>query len=253
MAIINKTGITTGGTIDAEHVTRAIDALSGGSTDTVIATGSFNGSLTGTATTASYVLNAVSSSFATTASFATSASRAVSSSFATTASFATSTSMAVSSSFATTASFATSASRAVSSSFATTASFALNAGAGTGFPFTGSARITGSLGVTGSASFTGSLNVVNSFAASSSYLEVTAQNFLINADSVTVGSGIFGADVTFGGKSNLNLRNVNLGVGFVIPISESLSPTTGSMFFDSTVPALYIYDGTQWTYITLGI
>lgn len=47
MAIINKTGITTGGTIQAEHVTRAIDALSGGSTDTVIATGSFSGSFKG--------------------------------------------------------------------------------------------------------------------------------------------------------------------------------------------------------------
>ena len=47
MAIINKTGITTGGTIQAEHVTRAIDALSGGSTDSVVATGSFTGSFTG--------------------------------------------------------------------------------------------------------------------------------------------------------------------------------------------------------------
>jgi len=92
MAIINKTGITNGGTIQAEHVTRAIDALSGGSTDTIVATGSFSGSLVGALTG--------------TASFATSASRAVS------------------------ASFATSASRSTSSSFATTASFALNAGAG---------------------------------------------------------------------------------------------------------------------------
>ena len=48
MAIINKTGITNGGTIQAAHVTRAIDALSGGSTDTIIASGSFSGSLTGT-------------------------------------------------------------------------------------------------------------------------------------------------------------------------------------------------------------
>lgn len=47
MAIINKTGITNGGTIQAEHVTRAIDALSGGSTDTVVATGSFSGSFKG--------------------------------------------------------------------------------------------------------------------------------------------------------------------------------------------------------------
>jgi hypothetical protein len=74
MAIINKTGIIDAGLIQAEHVTRAIDALSGGSTDSIIATGSFTGSLVGSLTG--------------TASFATSASRAVSSSFATTASFA---------------------------------------------------------------------------------------------------------------------------------------------------------------------
>jgi hypothetical protein len=74
MAIINKTGITDGSTIQAEHVTRAIDALSGGSTDTIIATGSFSGSVVG--------------SLAGTASFAVSASRAISSSFATTASYA---------------------------------------------------------------------------------------------------------------------------------------------------------------------
>jgi hypothetical protein len=47
MAIINKTGITNGGTIQAEHVTRIIDALSGLSTDTIIATGSFTGSFKG--------------------------------------------------------------------------------------------------------------------------------------------------------------------------------------------------------------
>lgn len=47
MAIINKTGISNGGTIQAEHVTRAIDALSGVSTDTVVATGSFSGSFKG--------------------------------------------------------------------------------------------------------------------------------------------------------------------------------------------------------------
>jgi hypothetical protein len=92
MAILNKTGITNGSTIQAEHVTRTIDALTGVSTDTIVATGSFTGSFTGPLTG--------------TASFATSASRAVSSSFA------------------------TSASRAVSSSFAVTASYALNATAG---------------------------------------------------------------------------------------------------------------------------
>lgn len=59
MAIINKTGITNGGIVQAEHVTRAIDALSGGSTDTIVATGSFSGSLRGTLTgTASFATSA---------------------------------------------------------------------------------------------------------------------------------------------------------------------------------------------------
>ena len=81
MAIINKTGITDGGTIQSEHVTRTIDALSGGSTDTVVATGSFTGSFVGngagltaitaiTATSASFAANATTASFATTASYA---------------------------------------------------------------------------------------------------------------------------------------------------------------------------------------
>jgi len=68
MAVINKTGISNGGTIQAEHVTRTIDALSGISTDTIIATGSFSGSLTGTATSAS---------FATTSSYAVNAGSSV--------------------------------------------------------------------------------------------------------------------------------------------------------------------------------
>jgi hypothetical protein len=80
MAIINKTGITNGGTIQAEHITRVIDALSGVSTDTLILSGSMTGSLIGTLTG--------------TASFATSASRAISSSIATSASFATTASFA---------------------------------------------------------------------------------------------------------------------------------------------------------------
>jgi len=47
MAILNKTGITDGTTIQAEHITRTIDALTGVSTDTIAATGSFTGSFAG--------------------------------------------------------------------------------------------------------------------------------------------------------------------------------------------------------------
>jgi hypothetical protein len=47
MALINKTGIVDGATIQAEHVTRIIDALSAMSNDSIVATGSFTGSFTG--------------------------------------------------------------------------------------------------------------------------------------------------------------------------------------------------------------
>ena len=58
MALLNKTGITNGAAIEAEHVTRTIDALTGVSTDTVIASGSFTGSFTGLANSASYAVSA---------------------------------------------------------------------------------------------------------------------------------------------------------------------------------------------------
>ena len=133
MATISRTGIAGGSTISPTHITNIIDALDGTSTTTtVVASGSFSGSLVGhatsatTATTASYVLQAVSASFATTAATATSA---------------------------TTASYVL---QAVSASFATTASYVANASS---FPFTGSAIISGSLRVVGTTTLTGSINV----------------------------------------------------------------------------------------------
>ena len=49
MAIISKSGIGTGNTIQAEHITRIIDALNGTGSADVIATGSFTGSFNGSA------------------------------------------------------------------------------------------------------------------------------------------------------------------------------------------------------------
>jgi hypothetical protein len=92
MATISRTGITGGGTIQTSHVTNIIDALDGTSTTTtVVASGSFSGSLVGTLTgTASFATTALSASYAAnvpvTASYALSA---LSSSYAVTASFAT--------------------------------------------------------------------------------------------------------------------------------------------------------------------
>ena len=62
MATISRTGISDGGTIQPAHITNIIDALDGTSaTTTVVATGSFTGSLigelTGTASFATNILN----------------------------------------------------------------------------------------------------------------------------------------------------------------------------------------------------
>jgi len=134
MAIINKTGITNGTTIQAEHVTRAIDALSGVGTDTVIASGSFSGSLTGnatTATTATTATNATNTAVTNTSTgtgpyyitFVESATGNVAQRVDATGL----TYNATTDTITATASFAISSSRAISSSFATTAAFATTA------------------------------------------------------------------------------------------------------------------------------
>jgi hypothetical protein len=71
MATISRTGIAGGSTISPTHITNIIDALDGtGIGITVVATGSFTGSLVGnattanTATSASYALNATTASYA---------------------------------------------------------------------------------------------------------------------------------------------------------------------------------------------
>ena len=107
MAILSKTGITTGQTVEPGHITQSIDAFSGIEEYDIFLSGSFN--MTGSINGEPGIVNPL------TASFAISSSNSISSSFATSASFVISSSNSISSSFAT------------SASFATTASFASNA------------------------------------------------------------------------------------------------------------------------------
>ena len=130
----------------------------------VTSTTGFTGSLQGTATTASYVLNAVSSSFAQTASYFS--GTVISASFATTASFVQNAQTAsyfngtvVSASYAQTASFVQTAQTAsyfngtvVSASYAQTASF-----------------VTGSIFTNGNRALSASFAVSSSFAVSASW------------------------------------------------------------------------------------
>jgi hypothetical protein len=86
----NRSQIVSGGLISASFVGDIYNVFTGNTNESVLISGSLNvtgsiiGTLTGTATTASYVLNAVSSSFASTASYVL---NAVSASNAATASY----------------------------------------------------------------------------------------------------------------------------------------------------------------------
>jgi hypothetical protein len=170
MAVINKTGITNGGTVQAEHITRAIDALSSVGTDTIIATGSFSGSLTGIATTASNV--AVTDTTTGAGPYyvmfadGTTGNRAVRVDSAALTFNATTNVLGTTASFSSTASFVNPLNQNVA--------------------ITGSARITGSLGVTGSLSVTGSTTLNGALSGS-----ITGSSTLIMNLSTIGSSGTF--------------------------------------------------------------
>jgi hypothetical protein len=216
MAVINKTGITNGTTIQAEHVTRTIDALSGVSTDTILATGSFTGSLVGALTgTASFATTALSASYA--ANVPSTASYALT---------------------------------ALSSSYAVTASYALNAGGGSGvgFPFTGSAQVTGSMGITGSLR-------VRAAALNQYGLLVTGSVFASGSTVGFVGELDAATNMTANKNGIINLAGLG-GSGFngkfVLPKNQPEQPVAGTIYWDDSAGILYVYkesDPPGWTAI----
>jgi hypothetical protein len=222
MAIINKTGITDGSTIQAEHVTRAIDALSGGSTDSIVATGSFTGSFTGDG---SGLTGIVSSSYAVTASYADNALSAINTPNAVITASNTGNDDTIEFLKGGGGAFSVTVNNVVSSSYALTASYAENAGDGVGFPYTGSAIISGSLSITGTSTFT--------------------------TNNVNIGSGKL--TIIADSDSSINFEQAGrvTGTGLIIPLFEPASPQIGSMYFDYTGPTLLIYDGSEWRFVTL--
>jgi hypothetical protein len=264
MGTISRTGITGGSAIQPTHITNIIDALDGTSTTTtVVASGSFSGSLTGlatTATTASYVANVQVtnnttgtgpysipfvnvSGFNPALAFTAPVSQlvdasgltynATSNTITATASFATT---ALSASYAAnvpvTASYALTA---LSSSYAVTASFALNAGSGTGFPFTGSATISGSLRINAPAQNQYALVVTGSAFTSGSFIGFAgeldaATNLTANKNGIINLAGLGG--VGFNGK-------------FVLPNEQPEQPVAGAVYWDDAGNRLYIWSQTQ--------
>ena len=220
MGTISRSGISGGGTIQSTHITNIIDALDGTSaTTTVIATGSFTGSLIGTLTgTASFATNALTASYA--------------SNVPLTASYAlTALSASYASNVPTTASYALAA---LSSSYAVTASYALNAGAssGGGFPYTGSAIVSGSLQVIGTTLLTGSVNINQS-------------NIAHTLNGKVVGNANLILDLGELAKSGT--------AGYlVLPTNQpGGSPPVGTCYLSMVdPPVLLVFDGSNWRTLT---
>jgi hypothetical protein len=137
-----------------------------------------------------------------------------------------------------------SASTAISASFATTASYALNGGSGgSGFPFSGSAVITGSLTVSGSG-FTvrGTTTLSGSTTISGSTINLRGRTDATNwaADKNAI------LNWSDAGGSGFNGQ-------FVLPLQRPDNPVAGAMYVNvqSDPRTLYIYDGSSWLYIDL--
>jgi hypothetical protein len=217
MATIDRSGITGGGTIQPSHITNIIDALDGTSTTTtVIASGSFTGSIIGALTgTSSYATTALSASYA--ANVPTTASYALT---------------------------------ALSSSYAVTASYALNAGGGTGvgFPFTGSAQVTGSMGITGSLRVrAAALNQYGLLVIGSVFTSGSTVGFVGELDAAT--------NMTANKNGIINLAGLG-GSGFngkfVLPTNQPEQPVAGTVYWDDAAGILYVYkesDPPGWTAI----
>jgi hypothetical protein len=181
---------------------------------TSVTSTSFTGSLQGTATTASYVLNSVSSSFATTSNTASYVLNAVSSSFATTSNTASYVLQAVSSSFATTSNTASYVLNAVSSSFALTASYAANsAGGGASVTNPGNNYIITSDGTSGglvgesNLLFDGSnMTITGSIYMSGSIYKPTLVDWEEKYSSPTISGGSLTLDLSQGNVFNVTLN-----------------------------------------------
>jgi hypothetical protein len=144
------------------------------------------------------------------------------------------------SSFQGTASYTT---QALSSSYALTASFALNGGGGGGFPYTGSALVTGSIGLTGSYSnfpliITSSTNQIIDWTQSNTF------DILLTAS----------MDVTWSNAQNGQTINIVVTQGTAPSGNLATWPTTDTFFPGGLIPTQSETGGKRdiYTFICIG-
>ena len=246
MALIPKTNIATGNTILASDITNIINSLDGTGSYTVIATGSFSGSFTGlansasyastasfviTAQTASYVVTAQTASYVTlaqTASYVTTAQTASYVTLAQTASFVTTAQTASYVTLAQTASYVTTAQTASYVTLAQTASFVANAqtaSLATNIPFTGITSLPASL----SGSNGGGVSAVRP--------ALTAVSYTASIDLITYNGAFFPIDAQ-AGAVNILLDDLGgsskIGTEFVFFATDATNDITFSSVTGTT-------------------
>ena len=251
MATISRAGISQGGTIQPAHITNIIDALDGTSpTTTVVATGSFVGTLTGTS---SYATTALSSSYAVTASFALNGGGGGGGIFALTGSkYATTNDLeitgslqvtaGVTASLQGTASFAVSASRAVTASFADL-----------------SRQVLVQRTAADADHFMVIVDSGNSTPTAESLNTVT--NIRVNPGTDTISAVTVSGSFSITGSVNATkFSTVDFSViasasgsgQFAIPVTQTSSqPKAGSMYWDDATSTLYIYSVTNTTWVAI--
>jgi hypothetical protein len=272
MGTISRSGITGGGTIQAVHITNIIDALDGTSaTTTVVATGSFNGTLVGTASFAANSTSALSASYAATASYALNGGSGGSGIFALTGSvYSTTNTLQVTGSLRVTAGVTASLQgtssysiSSLSSSYSTIATQAevvrtttnalyypvivdsANANA-TSEALQSTANISINPS-TGAISSTAGLSITGSFKVSQSLTVSPGASLYVSSSTI---------DGAISGSNNfiMNLTNLGKDAGrgtFVLPINQPTYPVRGSVYVDFDGFKLYLYDGSSW--VSIGI
>ena len=195
--ILNKTGIVTGQLVEPQHVTQSIDAFTGVKAYDISLSGSFN--MTGSINGQPGTINLLTASNAQTASYVTGSIFAGSNSV-------TSASYALSASYAPgggVTQIAAGTNINISSTGPTgTGIVTINAtpgGSGTGFPFTGSAFITGSLTVTGS----------------------------INDLYIGTGGGTISTNISIGSTTNLSSTSTGVGHNIALGCDALKNNTSG--------------------------
>lgn len=104
-------------------------------------------------------------------------------------------------------------------------------GVGAGFPYTGSAEITGSLEVIGD-------TTLIQIGTTAGTINIIPTSLVITGSKLTMNS--------FDSRSTIDLSAMRFGSGFTLSSNQPDEPQLGTMYWNNTSKKLYIHDGSGW-------